>query len=236
MTEINSAAIIQGVVAAVAVVGIIVLYVDRMGKISKDISSISNSIDDIETTILQSDLERVSNNVNSVNLEEMERTINKLETYLDMELSDGYTPSGTNSVVYDLNDISLTLTISYIGDPDWHNKLNHAENNWNEGVTVFSIEFDRETDTHGIFGLLTQDEELEKIEYDLFGDEAIIDVRSPYKMVCGVNTGDFQLASDWIVTAVNKIEESELELRNKNQEFDRAVSDNLDGAKIKDLL
>jgi hypothetical protein len=233
MAQVEVGAIIQGLLAAVAVVGLVVLYVDRMGKISKDISNMSDSIGEVESTVLQSDLKRVSNNVTSVNLEYIERTINKLETYLDMELSSDYTPSGSSSVVYECSDIDLTLTISYIGDPDWHGKLNYADKEWDDGITVFSIEFDRETDTHAIFGLLTQDEELEKIEQELFADEAIIDVRSPYKMICGVNTDDFQLASKWIEPAVSKIEQSELKLRDMNQQFDQAVANDFDGADIK---
>jgi len=228
MVQIDYGAIIQGLVAAGAVIMVILVYFEKVGSISNDISQMSENVSEMNDTVKKSDLQRISDDIKSVDLKNMERTINKFETFLDAQISDQFQIGGQNSVRYECDEIDLALTISYLGDPEWHDGL--LDKDWPSGITVFEIKFDEEVDTKGIFGLLTTDEELEQTESELFGDEAIIDVRSPYKMVCGVNSGNYDEVAQWIEVAVSKIEESEIEIRRMSDEFDEVVSEHLSTA------
>lgn len=228
MAQIDFGAIIQGLVAAGTVIMIILVYFERVGNISSDISQMSENMSEMNDTMKKSDLQGISNDIKSVDLKNMERTINKFETFLDAQISHEFQTGGQNSVRYECDEIDLALTISYLGDPDWHEGL--IDKDWPSGITVFEIKFDQEVDTKGIFGLLTENKELERIESELFGREAIIDVRSPYKMVCGVNSGNYDEVAQWIEVAVSKIEKSEIDIRQMSDEFDQAVSDYLNAA------
>ena len=222
---LDTNAIIQGIIAALVPLAVIVFYLDRMSSVSQNLESISNSMKDVH------------GDLQSVDLKDMEKTTNKLETFLDAELQNRFTgrqnvvTGGQNSVVHRLNDLDIDVTVSYVGDPDWHAGLrNHEE--WDGEETIFNIEFDEEVDTQGLVGLLSQSGHLEKVEQQLFDAEFPSRMRadSPFQVSVAVPTSDLKEVSVWISEMLDEVESDIQQMRKLRRDFDENVADELGGS------
>lgn len=91
---INLGAIIQGVVAAVAIISVAVIYFDRLSSMSHQMERVADSVDSVE------------NEISSVNLEDMEKAIWRIS------FSEGEDPPPGNSVEHKLEESDVNVTIS----------------------------------------------------------------------------------------------------------------------------
>lgn len=219
MVQVN--AVIQGVVAAGAILGLVVLYIDRMSTISKNLEQLTDTLAGVEDEVRQ------------VDLKEMEKTSNKLETYLNMELNNNYGPNGganggPNSVIVPLDELEMRATVSYVGDPDWHAGISAHEDLDGVTETIFRIEFNEEVDTHGLVGLLTGDDKLAEAEQNTFGEGATrFSADSPYLVTCSVPTDDLGEISDWIAEVLESCTRHIKRMTDHRAEFDNEVASKL---------
>jgi len=213
-------AIVQGVVIAIAIIGLLVIYFDRMSTMSSNIGALSDSI------------ENVHEDIQEVDLKHMERTTNKLETFLEAELSAAYngrsSTGGQNSVRHTLDKSEVGIVISYIGNPEWHAGLREGEV---DGEIVFEVKFDEEVDTQGLVGLLTQDNQLTEKDRELFqGADPRVTADSPFQISAAVPTENMELAGKWADSLVDCIDENLCYIRNQQNQFDKALDQRIDGA------
>jgi len=211
--QIETGALIQGVSAAVAIIALMVVYFDRMSSVSNDISTISDSIDNVHSDIQE------------VDLKHMERTTNKLETFLEAELTKAYngreTTGGQNSVRHTLSESEIGVTISYVGNPQWHTGLRDADNG---DEIVFEVKFDEEVDTQGLVGLLVRDENLAERDRELFAsDDPRITADSPFQISASVPTEDMEIAGKWIQQLIESTDQNIRYIRNQQSKFDETV-------------
>lgn len=237
MASLEIGAIVQGLAAAIVFLSLIALYIDRMSSISENLETISDSI------------ENVRDDVHEVDLKHMERTNNKLESFLDANLSQQYgnpsgnisgghggghggretggtgggTTGGQNSVEYRLEKTGIDVTISYVGDPKWHAGLSsHGE--WEGSETIFHIMFDEEVDTHGLLGLLVKDDRLGNIESNLFdGYPVRLTAESPFLISCAVPTEDLAKTSEWVAALLKEIDSNIEYINDLSETFDENI-------------
>lgn len=216
----NIEPVVQGLVTALVVIALVVLYVDRMSTISHNLDNISSS------------MEKVHEDIQEVDLKKMETTNNKLETFLDAQLKSGYQQQaaftgGQNSVEYELPRSEISVTVSYVGSPEWHAGLKSLDG-YDGDETIFEIKFNEEVNTQGVVGMLVSDRELSEREYELFGDaNTRLSAHSPYLITSSVPSGDLGMVSKWVEITLNKTDEKISEIRELNEEFDTEVIDQL---------
>lgn len=211
--------VIKGLVAAGAVIGLVALYVDRMSKISKNLDSLTDSIDEVHSDVSQVDLKHI------------EKTNNKLETYLDAELQNQYAGGngrtrGQQSVYFEFDDLNFGATVSYVGDPSWHAGLTEHDDHDGSEI-VFEIEFDEEVNTQGVIGMLANDDGLTEEEKNFFNSscQPRMQSHSPYMVSVATPTGDMSKAAEWAKIIVNEIEEKISKIRDYNAKFDQEMGD-----------
>jgi len=217
---VETGAIIQGLITATIVVGLIVLYVDRM-------SNISNNLEDISASISQ-----VNDDIRKVDLKSMEKTTNKLETFLEAELQQRYSgttrTNGQNSVKYTLDSNDIDTTISWVGDPDWHSGL-RSKDTHDKDETVFEIKFDKELDTQAITGRLITDENFAEFEENMFdGTPSRLLADSPYQISCAVPTSDIDEVGEYVGELVQKIDQHITFIRKNSEKFDKNIEQALE--------
>lgn len=218
MVEIGP--VIQGLAAAGGILMLVVLYVDRMSTVSKSLDDLSDSMSDV-----RDDLHRVD-------LKEMEKTTNKLDTFLKAELQQQYGPENTrtggqNSVRHKLESVDIDITISYVGDPDWHSGIRERDD-WEGAETVFEIEFDEEVDTQGLVGMIAKDKALQGLDENVFkGDKTRITADSPFQISVAVPTSDMEISAEWIHDFLQRIDSHIEEMRSLSEQFDKAVENEL---------
>lgn len=218
--QLEVGAIVQGTVIAIAIIGLLVVYFDRMSTMSNNIGSLSNSI------------ENVHEDIQEVDLKHMERTTNKLETFLEAELSAAYngrnSTGGQNSVQHTLDQSDLSVVISYVGNPEWHAGLTQGDA---DDEIVFQVKFDEEVDTQGLVGLLTRDRGLIEKDKELFNDDdPRITADSPFQMSAAVPTEDMDMAGEWVEVLVDSIDENVCYIRKQQNQFDKVLDERIDGS------
>ncbi|WP_410765780.1 hypothetical protein [Haloferax sp. DFSO60] len=221
MLQIQIGAIVQGVAAAFVLVGLLVFYIDRMSKVSKSLENISGSVESVEEDIRR------------VDLKDMEKTITKLESFIEMQLQQGYgngnsINGGPNSVETVLKKSGIGVTISYLGDPSWHAGLNGRED-YEGPETVFKIEFDEEVDTEAVIGRVTQDEELIRAEDEIFAETvpSRVTAHSPFVVSSSAPTDDQQIIAEWVSVLLDSIDEQIQFMKEERLNFDQIVEENI---------
>ena len=216
---VDPSAIIQGAGTALAIVALVALYIDRMSKISNNLETISDSIAD------------VNDDIRRVDLKSMEKTTNKLESFLDAELQQSYSgrsrTGGENSVRYDLDQNDIEAIISWVGDPDWHAGL-RTRSEYDGSEMVFEVKFDQELDTQAIVGRLESVESLHQYESENFDDTpARLLADSPYQISCAIPSSDMDEAGDYISILIDEIDDQISFIRESSELFDESVEKSL---------
>lgn len=176
--QIEPAAVVQGVVVAVTVLGLSVVYFDRLSRISHNVGEMTESVASIEDEVTAVDLTR------------MERTLTKLDYTLDRRGED-VVHSGEGTVFHTLERTGTEVGISYVtthpaAREDDVGKAVGRERDGPE--VVVKVEFEDEVNVQALFDRLEADERL--AEPDCLDGAVGVVPTSPFELVFRFPTDD----------------------------------------------
>lgn len=225
-------AITQGAVVAIAIVGLAVVYFDKLSTISGNLTRIADSMEDIDDTNfdqITNSVEQIDRKVTSVDLKEIERTTNRMKFFIDNQ-QNGSRTNANNSVRYEFEDIDNIVSISfgeYAVRDSWQESAEISSKHgdlieYDEPIEYTSIEFEffEEIDTLLVSEELTLDKDMYELESELFTQQVIINAHSPYEIEFDVPTRDLDAITEWIPTILEKIEKFQGDRNSDRQEFD----------------
>lgn len=209
--------IVQGVVVAVAVVGAAVVYFDRLSHLSHDIRSMSESIDNIEEQAL------------GVDLQEMEKSITKVEYAITQNNEQQGVHGGKNTVYHTLSRTGIEVAISY-GTTHYDGEEDALMRDEWDVATVVDLEFNEQINSMALADELSTDEEITEFDKEKFGAEVGMTSQTPYEVRLYIPTEDLDKIADWLPTFLDRIDFHLDNIRDKTDEFDRKIGNNLEGA------
>lgn len=185
-----------------------------------DASATATIPDDISA--MRDDLDEVTENVSTV--DQMVNSVDTIErsvTTIDFEgiemaiddLVDGGLPTG-NSVEYELEESGVTVAISLSTMEDERTEVN--------------FRFEENVGTRRLAEPIVEDEELQRMELELFGAEPELHAISPRQIEATVPSSGLDAVGDWAAFLARKFDEYYVELHESKSEFDRVLEDSLD--------
>lgn len=220
----DAAAIVQGVAAAVVLVGLVGLYLDRMSSISSNIESLSESVDSL------------NDEVSAVNLADMERDltrmISKVEFVANGLAENSTPPTGQGTVYTELDDTGLTVGISYVTtQPRSHGSQTATTEGTSAGdggpETVVEFEFDEEINMRALGDRLEDDDSVAEAAERLFGREIAFEPSSPFEFVVHFPTDDGDAVAEFLPQYLDRVDEHVDAHRAKKQSFESRIEDGL---------
>lgn len=196
--QIEPAAVVQGVVVAVTVLGLSVVYFDRLSKISHNVGEMTEAVASIE------------NEVTAVDLTRMERTLTKLDYTLDRRGDDAL-HAGEETVFHTLERTGTEVGISYVtthpaarGDEiGLDAEAVGLERDGPE--VVVKVEFEDEVNVQALFDKLGGDERV--AGGDRFDAGVDVAPASPFEVVFRFPTDDYDTAASLLAKYLDVIDE-----------------------------
>lgn len=214
--------VVQGVVIALAIIAIAVIYFDRLSSISKDISSVAESTSSIEDEIT------------SVELPDMERTLVKLDYALEQRGASSDLPTGEGTIYHKLPENDIEVGISYVTThPESHGhyfdvETGEIDESYDGPEAVLEFEFGEEINMQGIFDRLNANDELGQVESEVFEREVGVRPISPFEVRVHFPTNDYEKISEFLPRYLEAIDSTLSEIREEKNEIESLFKENLD--------
>lgn len=221
--QLNVSAAVQAVIISVAILSIAIIYFDKISSISKDISKMAGSVNEIE------------GEVSSVELHEMEQTLTKTFTKIDYIVDQQSVhkngqqsmPTGSGTVYTKLEQTEIEVGISYVtthpeSKAQYHNLESDEIDNidYDGPEIVIEVEFDEEINMQGLLDKLSADEDVVDLELEYIGREIGAKPTSPFELVFHIPTGDFETVSEFMPEYLCVVDKNISELRDEKSEIE----------------
>lgn len=200
LLQIETGAIIQGVVAAVVVLGAAIVYFDRISSLSSSLERLTNSVEAIEEDVA------------AVELTQMERTLTKLDYAMDQTQEDSGFPSGEGTVYHELDKTGRKVGVSYVTThPDKQaaeipEETEIAQENFEGRLTEIKTEFEDEVNMQALHDRIINNDEMAKIERKIVGFEVTMRINSPFEFTIKIPSTDGELIGEFVNEYLSKID------------------------------
>lgn len=177
-------------------------------RVTEDVGRIARAVDSLES--VDDSVDNIEAAVTAVDLKGIEQAVERL---LADSFGDGSLPVG-NSVRYTLRESGVDVVISLVAVGDEATRVN--------------VRFDEEVRSGAISDLLADDEDLARVEADLFDGRSSTSVPSPRQINFTVPTSNVDAVTQWVPATVGRLDEYILETSASAAEFDERVAEALE--------